>query len=76
MALNAAAERVEQRKPGPACSFGKILAELPADDRAWFKKAVDEGRQKTWILEVFKEDGHDVKYDAMRRHISGACSCL
>lgn len=75
MALQAAAQKVDQKKPGPKCGFGAVLRSLTTDDYAYYEQMISEARPATFIAQVFRADGHDVSGDKVRRHFRGECSC-
>lgn len=75
MALNAAAQKIQQKKPGPSCGFGVILARITEEDYKFFEEMVDAGRTGTFIADVFQEDGHMVSEFTVRRHLNGKCKC-
>ena len=75
MALNLAAEKVAQSKPGPRCGFGAILKALGPEDLAYYQEMLAESRTRSYIAEVFRADGHDVSVYTVNRHFKGQCSC-
>lgn len=75
MALEVAAQKVAEKRPGPRCGFGRILKTLTPDDLAFYEQMVAEARTGSFITEVFKADGHDISSYTVRRHLSGECAC-
>lgn len=61
----------------PACTIGRLVADLPAADVADLRVAfADEGLAATTIASALsKHVGRRVGADVVRRHRRGACGC-
>jgi hypothetical protein len=66
---------VEAQKTGPKCGFGTILRSLAKEDLAYYDQMIADGLAHSYIAAVFREDGHDVSADKVRRHRKGECAC-
>lgn len=75
MALRIAAEKVDDKKPGPRCGLGKVIADLDADDIAFLDGMFKAGKTAPYIAEVLQEDGHHISHFTVRRHQRRECSC-
>jgi hypothetical protein len=58
------------------CIVQRALESLPPSDRTTFQTGLDhpDGRN-TRIAQAFRENGHRLGHEAVRKHRLGACSC-
>jgi hypothetical protein len=75
MSLSAAAKAAGYEKPTRRCLFGEILANLNADDLAFYEQMVADGTSRATIARVFQGDGYRVGRTTVKTHLGGDCSC-
>ena len=64
------------RKPGPTCTFGRVIATLNDDDRAALAHydALPD-TTAAMIVRALAAEGHRVNRGPVERHRRGDCAC-
>ena len=65
------------RTPNPSCGLGKVIAELPDDDRATLARYMSNlNVTHTLIEKALTTEGHKVSAFVIGRHRQGRCGCV
>lgn len=60
---------------GPHCTTGRIMAEMPDEDRAAVMDALARGVPATAVSDILRANGVTVAAQSLIRHTKGRCQC-